>query len=364
MSEAIKITLVGDLMLGDGPFSRGIGINSVLSAKGADYFFKGIKDLLIENDMLVGNLEGPVVPRLTRYKKPLIVNESFIPALKDIGFKYLSVANNHFADFGIEGIDYTLKVLDKYGIKALGLKDLTNNISLIKDKTVNILAADILPNHHIRKSYPIPPPIVTGSLSVTGEWICQVIEKSGADYKLVYLHWGEEFMHYPDPFQVEWAHRFIDSGASAVVGTHPHVPQRVERYNEGIIAYSLGNFVSDMSYPPTKLGYMLTLSLREDQSVDFEIIPYRLNTNFVPELMSDDEKQKFIDDLENLPESVLNIDDRRIGMDFYRKKALAEENAMWKWAKLFYLRNFFRYPLSVHIEILKDKFKANCVSRS
>src|SRR5690606_33310167 len=65
---------------------------------------------------------------------------------------------------------------------------------------------------------------------------------------VVYPHWGEEYATTSSPRQQSLAHAFIDAGADAVIGSHPHVVQELELYNEKLIAYSLGNFVFDQYF--------------------------------------------------------------------------------------------------------------------
>ena len=59
---------------------------------------------------------------------------------------------------------------------------------------------------------------------------------------IVVMHWGSELDPTPRPWQQAMGRRFIDAGADAVVGHHPHVVQGVELYRGRYIAYSLGNF--------------------------------------------------------------------------------------------------------------------------
>src|SRR4030095_16872989 len=59
------------------------------------------------------------------------------------------------------------------------------------------------------------------------------------------LHVGLEGQPAILPLQTELAHAAVDGGAALVLGTHSHVLETVERYNGGLIAYSLGNFVFD-----------------------------------------------------------------------------------------------------------------------
>ena len=55
-------------------------------------------------------------------------------------------------------------------------------------------------------------------------------------------HWGTEGAYHPTDKQENAAHTLIDAGVDIVWGHHPHVLQKIEQYNGGIIYYSLGNF--------------------------------------------------------------------------------------------------------------------------
>jgi poly-gamma-glutamate synthesis protein (capsule biosynthesis protein) len=70
--------------------------------------------------------------------------------------------------------------------------------------------------------------------------------RSSVDAVIVSLHWGEEFVGRPSESEVALARGMIEAGAIAVIGHHPHVLRPCERSGNGIIAYSLGNFTSDM----------------------------------------------------------------------------------------------------------------------
>ena len=67
------------------------------------------------------------------------------------------------------------------------------------------------------------------------------------DCVVVSLHWGYEYVEYPSPRQQAFARKLVRAGAQMVIGHHPHVVQGVERYQGGLIAYSLGNFNSRLN---------------------------------------------------------------------------------------------------------------------
>jgi poly-gamma-glutamate synthesis protein (capsule biosynthesis protein) len=67
-----------------------------------------------------------------------------------------------------------------------------------------------------------------------------------ADFVVVMVHWGEEYVGAPNVNQRAFARAAIEAGASAVIGAHPHTLQPWERHHDGVILYSLGNFVFDL----------------------------------------------------------------------------------------------------------------------
>ncbi|NJM08867.1 hypothetical protein HC891_25720 [Candidatus Gracilibacteria bacterium] len=69
--------------------------------------------------------------------------------------------------------------------------------------------------------------------------------KAQSDHVVVLLHSGYEGLTTPNDIQRANAYAAIDAGATLVIGHHPHVLQPVEPYKNGLIAYSLGNFVFD-----------------------------------------------------------------------------------------------------------------------
>lgn len=355
MPEKIKILFTGDLMLGEWHFCQGFGISNLAKKGNLSKFFDPVKNYFDQTDLVIGNLEGPVGKTAESVKKPLLVNENFIPALKEAGFAVISVANNHFMEYGNEGAQYSLDALNKSGLEIAGLAESPSTVITIGDQSIEIICADILPAHHERKDYPAESMMFSGRLEHIGEIVCDRLDFSEADYRLVYLHWGEEFMSYPCPLQVRWAHRFIEHGADAVVGSHPHVPQCVEKFRGKIIAYSLGNFISDMPYPITKKGYMLSVEFYEEGKFDFEIIPYTIDKKFTPIPMNEADKSEFLKFLNGELSKMEIKEDFVADFQAYSAEALNAENEMWDWVKGFYRRNMLKYPISVHWGLIKEK---------
>ena len=82
------------------------------------------------------------------------------------------------------------------------------------------------------------------------------------DVWIMSIHWGTEFIPYPNKEQVDLAHKLVDNGVDIVHGHHPHVFQPIEHYKNGLVMYSMGNFLFDENFAKeTQKSYCLKASL-------------------------------------------------------------------------------------------------------
>jgi poly-gamma-glutamate synthesis protein (capsule biosynthesis protein) len=341
-------------MLGEWHFRQNFGIKRVLAKMGGDYFFQHFTPLFREAQLVVGNLEGTIAVSSKSTSRPLMVNPIFLEALKFAGVKVLSVANNHILEDEVGGAHRTVSTLEEHGFQVMGKANNPAVIINAGDLSLELIAANILPIHHLRKADAGEGVIFSGRIENIGEAILDMLSESKAHIKIVYLHWGEEYMPYPCPLQVRWARRFIDQGALAVVGTHPHIPQNFEAYNGGFIAYSLGNFISDMPYPRCKRGYAASILINVNGLQKAEIIPYEIREGFQPLPLKEDAKEEFLWELGANSSALKEQADFKKMMEEYTICAKSAEEAMWEWVKKFYWRNFFKYPLKAHWEWFKE----------
>ena len=97
------------------------------------------------------------------------------------------------------------------------------------------------------------------------------------DVVVVLPHWGDQYVHAPEPVQSLVGRALVRAGADLVVGGHPHVVQGLEPVGGAVVAHSLGNFVFDMDFlDDTMEGVTLTATFRGDRLVDVELGPYRM----------------------------------------------------------------------------------------
>jgi hypothetical protein len=196
-------------------------------------------------DIMVGNLEGTFGnggksksgPASFSYQAPPAYSEP----LSWAGFDVVSVANNHAHDFLTPGMVSTQRALKTAGVDYTGLR---NQITVVKRNGVRVAFIGVAP---YRWSQPLAD-------VADCQWLVEVARKK-ADVVIVLMHAGAEGAdktHTPKGVERAFgefrgsprafAHAMIDAGASAVLGSGPHVIRGVERYKGRLVAYSLGNF--------------------------------------------------------------------------------------------------------------------------
>jgi len=110
--------------------------------------------------------------------------------------------------------------------------------------------------------------------------------RAQSDIVLLFLHWGEDLAEAVTPEQQALARKFIDAGADAVIGGHPHLTQTVEWHKDRPIVYSLGNFVFDYyPYdPPVWKGWIAKLTFGKAERPGLDLVPIELDAAGIPHL--------------------------------------------------------------------------------
>jgi len=255
--------------------------------------FALIQNELQQKDLLFGNLETVLSESGTESKKRW-VNTTPPGAgeyLKEAGFDILSVANNHTLDMGREGFENTLKGLEARGITYIGggRGDDPPEGPVVEHNGVRLgfLA-------YTSGRFRSPPGVTVAKLKK--RTIINDIRalKGRCDHVVVSLHWGIENTYYPSPDQVRLAHSLIDAGAALVLGHHSHTIQGLERYKDGLIAYSLGNFQFDTEIFKEKINSSMILSVDFDRHGirDYTVVPCVINSDFQPEVAEGRTREK------------------------------------------------------------------------
>ncbi len=94
-----------------------------------------------------------------------------------------------------------------------------------------------------------------------------------ADVVIATFHWGAELATVENARQRSLAASALGSGATAVIGAHPHVLQPVRRPPRKLIAYSLGNFVFSAVSPGTTRTGILQVQLAHGRVLGASMLP-------------------------------------------------------------------------------------------
>jgi hypothetical protein len=242
----IIITGVGDIMFGTSfPSSK------YLPPHDNPLMLLGdLSDTLAASDITFGNLEGSFINNGEPAKKCrdttkcylFRMPERYASALAAAGFDIISLANNHFGDFGFPSRRRTMELLDSLGIHYGGLTEYPYSI-FRKDSILYGFCA-FAPNAGAISINEIPEAeAIVRKLADT----CQIVIVSfhggaeGADFQHVTR--TDEMMFTENRGNVhKFSHAMIDAGADVVFGHGPHVTRAVEVYRDRFIGYSLGNF--------------------------------------------------------------------------------------------------------------------------
>lgn len=249
-SEASDYGEVSLLFAGDIMLDRGVE-KSVIN-NGGDFSFLFQKAGFIkEYDIAFGNLEGPVSDKGEDLNNlySFRMSPETAEALKEAGFDVLSIANNHAGDWGEGAFKDTVFRLEKENILAVGGGINEPDAARPKTAEVNGLKIGFLGFSDVGPNWLRATRDKAGIL-IADESLGDVIKEAAknSDTLVVSFHFGEEYQKTHNKRQENLSRAAIDAGAKIVVGHHPHVTQDIEKYQEGIIAYSLGNFIFDQNF--------------------------------------------------------------------------------------------------------------------
>ncbi|MDT0294043.1 CapA family protein [Mesonia ostreae] len=273
----------------------------------AQGIFNDFQDYLCSSDINITNLECPLVSKAEKIQKTgpyLKAPVESINILKEGKFDIVTLANNHILDYGFDGLKTTIETCKKNGIKTVGGGLSKNEVSkpliLIKNQKkiglINIAEEEF--SVVSTGDYGANP----FDISVVYKTITDL--KGKVDVIIVIAHGGHEFYKYPSPEIVKRYRLLIEFGVDAVVGHHPHCHSGFEKYNNGLIFYSLGNFSFD--WPEMKKsgwndGYAVKLNIEQDNSINYEIIPYKQgDTEPGVRLLKAEEKKRFLKELNKI----------------------------------------------------------------
>jgi len=272
-TSSVTISFVGDLMCHSSQFKF-----AQVSQDSFDFkpLFREVKKYLTKTDLTIGNLETTFSGKESRYSGYPLFNspDEYLEALKDAGFDILLTANNHSLDRGKKGVLRTIDMIKINGMVSIGSYHSQQDRDSIRIFDINGIKISILSytyglnGNYIAKNEKYLVNVI--DITLIKQDILNARNKN-ADVILVYFHFGDEYQRKPNSFQKEIVKRAIDYGADLIIGSHPHVIQPVEYFNsnknkigKGLIAYSLGNFISNQRWRYSDAGVILNLTVTKN----------------------------------------------------------------------------------------------------
>lgn len=244
-----------------------------------EYVLGEVKDVIAKMDYSIVNFECPITNGeerpITKCGPNLSCSEKGVKAIKWAGFDCVTLANNHFYDYGDEGVNESLLVFDNNGIDHVGGGRSLEEASRILFKEINGCTLAII--NCCEHEFSIATDNTGGAnpLNPIRQYYDIQEAKSKADYVLVIIHGGPEHWQLPSPRMTETYRFFIDAGADVVVNHHQHCFSGYELYRNKPIFYGLGNLCFDSPSKRNDIwneGYMVKIVFKKD--ILFEIIPY------------------------------------------------------------------------------------------
>lgn len=275
------IYFTGDINLTDWIFNVGFGIGTRIGEGFNPFKFLDKRN----NDIWIGNFEGVASSMSCNrgiYAKSFRVDPKVLEGLPHMD--YYGVANNHAMEHGEEAYWETVKTLQSYGSDVFGTIKQKSILFEHKNKQIAITglcqrieATDNRPQYWYNPEYK----------ELQSE--LELLPKDA--FKILFVHWGNEYINRPSIAQRKFAHWLLDSGFDLIIGMHPHVLQGYEDYNGKRVYYSLGNFVFDMPSLQCKIGAMIGLDFQDGRPVysenyikiDDECCPHIVSEKEIPE---------------------------------------------------------------------------------
>lgn len=288
----IKIIIAGDFC----PQNR---VASLINKGHYEEVLHEVKPVLGQSDYSIVNLEAPIVEGpakpIEKTGPNLKCSANIIDAIKYVGFQAITLANNHFYDYGEAGARTTLEKIENAGFDHVGAGFAPKGASKILYKIIaNESFAFINCCEH---EFSVVTENSTGCNPLDTINIYNSIHEAKclAKHVIVIVHGGIEMYQLPTPRMTKVYRFFIEAGADAVINHHQHCFSGYEIYKDKPIVYGLGNFCFDWKGRRNSIwneGYMACLNFSES-GIIFAPIPYTQCDELPSVLLSSINKEQF-----------------------------------------------------------------------
>lgn len=331
----MKIALLGDIAI----FENGIIRNDWKE------YFHDIADLLSKYDVVIANLEIPITSKshsLVCKGMHLKSTDKILEILKYLNISKVNLSNNHTYDFGKIGIKNTIEALKKYGIDYFGI----DNKNLVLDEAKFIVHSFCC---YTTNGYGYNINGNQGIVPLTYNKIISTIQndnKNGLS-SILCLHWGDEYSKFANEEQVDLFHELASLNTCVIYGHHTHVMQGIEKCNNSLAAYSLGNFYFEDCISPinkkliikqadlNKMSYILELELNNGNIINYNTIGYKYDDYCFKIIDNSKEIIELSNIISNCKNDEYKNESKRM-INSLKEKNLPQHNIRWFFSKMNY----------------------------
>lgn len=307
----IVVEARGMTLIAGGDVLPGYFLDPYFAKHNYDYPYTQIAPYFKTADIGLVNLECPLSDRGKRYKKKKYTfrgNTQSAHALKRNGMNVVALGNNHIMDYGKNALIDTLAALDDADILYSGAG--LNRKEARKPAYFKIKNGPTIAFLSYSLTYPSQfwatakkPGTALARFPIVEADITSAAAQS--DFVVVSYHWGGELKKYPKGYQKDYAYASIHAGADLIVGTHPHVLQGLEYYQDKLIIYSLGNlaFGGGRSKRAVDSALIKVSCDNKGNSLQAWVLPLsvdNLDTKFVPTPLFNKEGKRILHHLERI----------------------------------------------------------------
>lgn len=317
-----------------------------------DYLLGEIGEFFSEADLVLFNLEAPMCVNGSPISKCGLnfrVDPRTAIGFKQAGFNVATLSNNHIFDYGAKGLEETLKALNEVEIFAHGAGNSHEEATQPLNIEANGVTITFL--NYAEGEFSRLGSNNSGAAPLDLPNNKAAIEKArdSSDIVIVSVHAGNEYLHFPSPWIQKNYRQFISYGATVVIGHHPHIPQGIEWYQNGLIVYSLGDFMFEYGKDVgTCVTFALEIGFDQSGIVFSRIHPIKKTSNAEMLLLEGYERDFIINHI------------RRISSPLSNKEYLQKlwEQGIIRKFEGFYYTKLKEHLLSINLKDPKECFGA------
>lgn len=286
--RSVRFRVTGDIMVTE----EQLEFAQKAGAENNTYFFHPqllmIYESLRDADFTIGNLEttigsykGKAYSGYPMFNSP----ETLLNALRDCGYDFFTLANNHMLDRWFDGMKNTVNAVEKFGFAHVGAYRTQEERNTPVIVEINGIKFGFVAYTHstntvenscdpAAKEYGVP---YLQTADIAGD--IQRLRDAGAEVVIALPHWGEEYVLAPDSQQQKYATILAEAGADVILGSHSHTVQPMGyttvtdssgKTRDVFTIFSLGNFLSTHTKQYTDAGVILEFTIQEQADGTFK----------------------------------------------------------------------------------------------